>query len=224
MAGVFVSYRVADTGAHAGRLADALKARLASREVFLSADDLEKGTQWREEILKEIEASRVVLAVIGPQWSTVRDRDGIRRLDRDDDVVRLEIREALARGTPVVPVLVGGAMLPSASDLPEDMTRLLERNAVELRDSHWASDVAVLVDGLQRLATLRVRNTRGLFRSSRRLIGVALALLILVTAAHWLLVRLDVLPAESLRLLPALLTAVFAGLFLAHLAALRRNP
>jgi hypothetical protein len=206
-------------------LADSLKARFDPRDVFLSADDLQHGIQWREEILKQLEASRVVLAVIGPLWITVRDRDGVRRLDHDDDVVRLEIRESLARGTPVIPVLVGGATLPAPRDLPDDVARLLERNAMELRDGHWASDVTDLVDDLRRLApALKIRDPRGLLRSWRRSLAVLLASVVFLTATHWLLVRLDVLRAESLRLLPAMLTGVFAVLLLAHLVARRRNP
>lgn len=224
MAGVFISYRVVDSGAHAGRLADSLKAWLDPRDVFLSADDLAQGARWREEILRQLDGTRVVLAVIGPRWSTVRARDGIRRLDRDDDVVRLEIRESLDRGTPVVPVLVGGATLPGPRDLPAEVGGLLDRSAIELRDSHWASDVRTLVDALRYVAPgLKIRHTGGLLTSWRRTVAVLLATLILVPATHWLLVRLDLLAADSLRLLPALLAALFALLLLAHVAAGWRN-
>jgi hypothetical protein len=96
---------------------------------------------------------------------------------------------------------------------------------MELRDGHWASDVTDLVDDLRRLApALKIRDPRGLLRSWRRSLAVLLASVVFLTATHWLLVRLDVLRAESLRLLPAMLTGVFAVLLLAHLVARRRNP
>jgi TIR domain len=224
MAAVFVSYRVADSAAHAGRLADSLKARLDPPDVFLSADDLARGLEWRAELQKQLDRSGVVLAVIGPSWSTVRDGDGARRLERDDDVVRLEIRESLSRGTPVVPVLVGGATLPAARDLPPDIGKLLERNAIELRDEHWVADVKALTDALRGLSpALRVRSPGGFLPSLWRTTVVFLVSSLLIVAMHWLLVRLDVLQAASLRLLPGLLAAIYAVLLLLYFVALRRK-
>ena len=63
------------------------------------------------------------------------------------------IRSALEReGTRVIPVLVQGAAMASARDLPEDLVRLARRNAVELRDARWAGDVSRLVRALERIA------------------------------------------------------------------------
>jgi hypothetical protein len=223
MAGIFVSYRVADSGPYAGRLADSLKARLDPPDVFRSGDDLHAGAEWRDEIQKQLSGSQIVLAVIGPQWTTVRDRGGERRLDDADDVVRQELRESLRQGTPVVPVLVGGATLPAASDLPDDVKGVLDRNAVSVRDDHWTSDVSALVNDVIRVApAFKVRKAGGLLASRRHMAAVLFASLTLVSVAHWLLVRFDVFRADSLRLVPAILLAVVAVLLLAHVVTRRK--
>jgi hypothetical protein len=47
--------------------------------------------------------------------------------------VRREIARALARGIRVIPVLVGGAAMPRARDLPADIAPLAEREALTER-------------------------------------------------------------------------------------------
>jgi len=225
MAGIFVSYRVADSGPYAGRLADSLKARLDPPNVFLSGDDLPAGAEWRAEIQNQLNGSQVVLAVIGPQWTTVRNRGGQRRLEDAEDVVRLELREALRLGTPVVPVLVGGSTLPADRELPDDVKAILDRNAVSVRDDHWASDVSALANDVIRLApAFTLRKTGGLLASRRYMTAILFATLTLVSVIHWLLVRFDLVRAESLRLMPGILLAVVAILLLAHVVARRKTP
>jgi hypothetical protein len=55
----------------------------------------------------------------------------------------------LRREIPVVPVLVRGAKMPRADQLPEDIANLAYRNAVELTHARWKSDVQVLIKALR---------------------------------------------------------------------------
>jgi tetratricopeptide (TPR) repeat protein len=91
----------------------------------------------------------VLLAIIGPDWVTTT-RDGRRRLDDPDDWVRREIVTSLGLGRVVVtPVLVGGAPLPAADELPEDLRALPARQAVEVRPGErFDDDVEALIRGL----------------------------------------------------------------------------
>lgn len=50
----------------------------------------------------------------------------------------------------VVPALVEGAQVPSASELPEDLRPLTRRHAVELSEGAWGSQVGQLMDSLER--------------------------------------------------------------------------
>jgi hypothetical protein len=150
MAGIFISYRREDSKAYAGRLYDDLVARLGPDRVFIDIDTLRPGVDFVKSLDEAIRSCDAVLALIGPRWLSVSDVDGNRRLDNPRDFVRLEIVTALMRdGLPVVPVLVGDALLPSAADLPEPMAGLASRHAFDLSVERWAYDVEQL---LKRLA------------------------------------------------------------------------
>jgi hypothetical protein len=77
----------------------------------------------------------VLVALIGDLWLTVTGQDGRRRLDNPDDFVRLEIEAALARGVRVIPILVEGARMPRADELPASLSKLARRQALELSPS-----------------------------------------------------------------------------------------
>lgn len=145
---VFLSYRRSDVGGYAGRLSDALSQRLGARNVFQDVTDIEPGRDFTHAIDEALDASDAVLAVIGPSWLGAADPHGELRLRQPDDYVRRELARALERGATVVPVLVGGAALPAAHDLPDDLQALARRQAVSLRDQTWHDDVDVLVRSL----------------------------------------------------------------------------
>lgn len=147
---VFISYRRSDTGGRAGRLRDALAARFGDRNVFQDVAALAPGVEFDARIGETIAGCDVVLVLIGTRWLDETDSGGVRRLDRPDDYVRHEIREALARDKRVVPVLVEAAQLPEATDLPDDIAPLVRRQAFVLRDGSWPLDVRELVGGLER--------------------------------------------------------------------------
>lgn len=145
MAGIFISYRRDDTGGYAGWLRDELKKSSGKILIFLDSKGIDPGLSFRQVLQDQLASCEVMLVVIGKRWLDVRDESGIRRLDSNEDIVRLEIGTALNRSILVVPVLVHGAILPKASELPNDLKPLAERQAYELRDDRWDSDVKLLV-------------------------------------------------------------------------------
>ncbi|MGH3039363.1 MAG: low temperature requirement protein A [Gaiellaceae bacterium] len=85
-----------------------------------------------------------------PRWLTETTSAGEQRLAKPDDYVRIEVSAALAHDKQVIPVLVGGAAMPTLEELPEGLEPLALRQAVALRDASWRQDV----DGLIRSACL----------------------------------------------------------------------
>lgn len=47
---------------------------------------------------------QVALVIIGEQWLNTTDGTGNRRLDSEQDFVRIEIETALAREIPIIPL------------------------------------------------------------------------------------------------------------------------
>src|SRR5688572_25051088 len=156
MAGTFISYRREDAAGYAGRLRESLERRLGAARVFRDVDTLRPGQDFVQAIESRLSDCVVMLAVIGREWATARDLAGSRRLDEPFDFVRLEIAAALARpNVLVVPVLVEGAAMPPANELPENIRALTRRHAVSVRDETWDADVDRLVTVIESAMNMR---------------------------------------------------------------------
>jgi hypothetical protein len=81
--------------------------------------------------------------------------------------VRLETEAALKRKIPVIPVLVDGAKMPAQSELPESISGLADRQAVELSDSRWAHDVGRLLEILRKRAETTAKRKEAAARIRR---------------------------------------------------------
>lgn len=145
---IFISYRRADSAGWAGRLHGDLRDRFGADRVFRDVA-IAPGVDFRHHIESVMDDCEVLLAVIGPRWATITGPSGRPRLEAPDDLVRLEIERALTRpDVRVIPVLVEGAAMPAADDLPEGLRPLTRRNALEVTDLRWEYDVDRLCEYL----------------------------------------------------------------------------
>jgi hypothetical protein len=151
-AGIFISYRRDESRHAAGRLAEDLSQTFGADHIFRDVEGIELGVEFAKSLEKALAACSVMLVLIGPQWLNMTDhKRGGRRLEQPDDWIRQEIATALKRDVRVVPVLLEGATLPEASELPEDIRSLVGRQAMELSDARWRGDLQRLVDALAKL-------------------------------------------------------------------------
>ena len=177
MSAIFLSYRREDSAGFAGRLSDELETKLGAGSVFRDVDDIRPGEDFVAAINSQLDQVNAVLVMIGPHWRAATDSTGQRRLDKADDLVRLEIQAALTLGKPVIPLLVGGAAMPTEADLPPEIAGLARRQAVLLSDADWRADVARLMNNLRPM----LGGVPGTGRPWRRmLMGVAGAGLLLI--------------------------------------------
>jgi hypothetical protein len=153
---IFISYRREETAYPAGWLYDRLAARFADDQVFKDVDSIELGDDFVEVISSAVASCDVLLALIGDRWLTITDEDGQRRLDDPNDFVRVEIEAALTRNVRVIPILVQGARMPRATELPPSLARLIRRQALELHPARFDFDTGRLLRVLDKtLAELR---------------------------------------------------------------------
>jgi tetratricopeptide (TPR) repeat protein len=143
---IFINYRREDSLSIAGRLYDRLTQAFGSRNIFMDVDHIPAGVDFVVHLNNQVAACRVILVIIGPNWLTAKDESGGRRLDNPDDFVAIEIATALERDIRVVPVLVDGATMPKARDLPEPLKSLARRQAVEVRQFHFGRDAEALIE------------------------------------------------------------------------------
>jgi len=183
--GVFISYRREDSAGHAGRLFDHLARKLGRDHVFRDVDNIRPGDNFAEAIREKIIASELLLVLIGPGWLKAVDREARRRLEDPNDVVRLEIEMGLKRKMRIIPVLLPGALMPSAHELPETLAPLHQLNAFEISEAHFDRDV------LELIAVAKRGRGSGVLQKlkSRPIYLIALGVLIItsiVLSALWL--------------------------------------
>ena len=145
---IFISYRRADSEGLAGRIYDRLVEHFGEDRVFLDVTNISVGEDFVDALGQAISSCEVVLVIIGPQWANITDEMGRKRLEDPHDFVRLEVLSALERNVRVVPVLVHGAEMPSAEDLPPELEPLTRRNAFDIRHRHFDTDTGSLVEKL----------------------------------------------------------------------------
>jgi len=147
---LFISYRRDDAAGEAGRLADHLYKRFGAERVFLDIDTIEPGREFPVVLESSLRQTSAVLVVIGRQWTSIRGADGSKRLDNPGDYVRLEVEASLGRDVPVVPVLVQGAPMPRAVDLPASLAPLTKRQSFVLDHTEFHADAERLSNGSRR--------------------------------------------------------------------------
>lgn len=159
---IFISYRREDSAGYAGRIRDWLLK--GGSNVFMDVDSIKLGWNFVDALAEEVAKCSALLAVIGRNWLEARDDKGSRRLDNPKDFVRVEIAAALQRKIPVIPILVDGATVPSADQLPNDLQELSFRAGLNVRHDSFENDMDRLIRGLK--DQLPGRNWRNMTASS----------------------------------------------------------
>jgi hypothetical protein len=147
---LFISYRRVDTQWVARQLYQYFAQRFGSSRVFMDRVEIRLGDNWRSKIDVALRNATSIIALIGPQWLSVTDEKGRRRLEAENDWVHTEIRTAINYDKHLLPLYVDGAkLIEDPQLLPEDIWRLPERQAIALRQDDWYSDLGKVVRALE---------------------------------------------------------------------------
>jgi TIR domain len=147
---IAISYRRSDSSAIAGRIFDRLTAHFGDDSVFMDVDNIPVGVDFRSQIDETLHRTDVLLAVIGVNWLS-RDSAGLSRLQEKTDPVRVEIETAVARKIHIIPVLVDGAKMPDAAELPAEFGNFAYLNAAEVATGRdFRSQMERLIDAINR--------------------------------------------------------------------------
>jgi TIR domain len=120
-----------------------------SKQVFLDMEDIPVGSDFPRIIEEAVCNCELLLAIIGPSWFEFRDDSGRRRIDDHTDFVRLEIRAALERQIPIIPVLVENAKFPKADELPDALKLLATMQGIALTHNRWDEDIVRLFTAIE---------------------------------------------------------------------------
>lgn len=117
---VFINYRRGDDPGFTQALYQRLEDVLGADRLFMDVEGhIKPGDDFVQVLDRQVAASDVVLAVIGPRWTELMAA----RLAAADDFVTIELKSAIDRGKRVIPVLVGGAEMPRTDQLPAPFKR-----------------------------------------------------------------------------------------------------
>lgn len=147
---IFISYRRADSKYVVDRIRDRLNEAFEEDAIFRDLESIPLGQNFSDVLNQSTSTCDVMLVVIGPQWAGITDSQGNKRLAGPGDYTRLEVETGLAnKKILVIPVLVMGAQMPAAGDIPESLRDLLFRNAISVRnDPDFKPDMERLIQGI----------------------------------------------------------------------------
>jgi hypothetical protein len=173
----FISYRRSEADALAGRIKDRMRVELVGWETFMDVDSIEPGGNFRQIIDEALARSSVFVLLIGKSWLG----GSASRIHDPEDFVRYEVASALSRNIRIIPVLVNDATMPTARDLPYDIAKLAERNAVVLRHTRFDDDFANLARAIADGPHVRTGDVVSVFNTVRgigsgALFGLALTI------------------------------------------------
>src|SRR6266481_449917 len=129
----FISYRRADSGPTVDRLGETIAQNFGRTSVFIDTSAIQTGDRWPKSIEQALKKAVVLIAVMGPDWVRIPDKNGFPLIHKREDWVHKEISYALDQKIPIIPLLVQNAELPEADALPKALKRLLGYQAFELR-------------------------------------------------------------------------------------------
>ena len=139
---VFISYRHEDSPDVAARIYERIRRRFRRDRVFFDIDTIQPGVDFVDYTCEKVSACNALVVVIGKDWN-------VKRLEEPKDFVRIEIETALKCNCRVIPVLVGGAAMPTEENLPDGLKLLARRHAVKIASyASFDSDIKKLLGAL----------------------------------------------------------------------------
>ncbi len=153
---IFISYRRSDSSGYVGRIREKIATTFKKRAVFVDLE-IDPGTDFLDAIRRALGATSLLLVIVGPKWLTTEDANGRLRLSNPEDYVRFEIQAAMNQGIKMIPVLVGGARMPSPQEMPDGLQGFAQFQAFELSDTRWNYDLARLIAVIRPIADPRFR-------------------------------------------------------------------
>ncbi len=128
---VFISYRKIISETQAKILETKINEVFGAGTAFLDTSALETGGEWAVQLKNKLDQAKVVLVVIGKDWTTccfdytdmaVGIQEGQRRIDHPEDWVCLEIEEGY-KAQKAFPIYMGGAKVGSVNPSAMPVTK-----------------------------------------------------------------------------------------------------
>src|SRR5882672_2006730 len=130
---LFISYRRKDSQEAACSIYKDLTDKFGGN-VFIDTDRIDLGDSWVDRIQTSLASSKIVLAIIGKNWSFTDDNsEDLPQILIEQDWVRKEIEMAIDQNKIVIPVLIGIDKFPENTALPEKVKKITALQLVKIK-------------------------------------------------------------------------------------------
>ncbi len=147
MGKIFISYRRNDAPFATHQVYNKLASDFGYKAIFMDIYDIPIATDFMDCLDAALNECGVLVAIIGDDWLRLLREN---QQTGKDDLVSLEIRTALERGIPLIPVLVERAIMPNETQLPHELHKLSRCNAEKLRSGRdLKPDLQALADTIE---------------------------------------------------------------------------
>jgi hypothetical protein len=125
---LFLCYWRGDYERSALRIQEVLAEVFGAQEVFDANSPSAAGSDYRDDLATQVRRSEAFVVVIAPDWLDAVGAHGAKR----DDRLCTAIESALRADKLVIPVLVDGARMPRANQLPPALQGIVDRQSLEI--------------------------------------------------------------------------------------------
>ena len=142
----FISYRHDDAFAPTKVFVEKIKSALIKagfNEIFEDFGSIGVGQDFENLIYRGISGCDLFVPLIGMNWLDILKEKAI---NHDNDVLVREVRDAIHLDKEILPVLVDGATMPSARDLPKSIRPLHRKNGVPIQSDNSDDEIAPKFD------------------------------------------------------------------------------
>jgi hypothetical protein len=153
---IVISYRREDSQPTTNAIYRELVRRFGAERVLFDITSVPAGEDYDSFVRRMIVQAKAMILVIGPRWLTV-EKQSVRRIDREDDVVRGEVVTALQAKIPIILLLVDDAVPIEAAALPEPLKPLSRLNMMPIEERHWDAEMEALEARLAPLLGVEAR-------------------------------------------------------------------
>lgn len=150
---IFICHRRGDAVRPAGKLMEKLRQVFGENSLYYGTHRQGSSNELSRDAMRAMIEARVILVLIGPQWTTPENLARLQESDGLIDLVRRWVVIALNRFAPdddesplLIPVLLDGAVMPDKRDLPKDIRALVKVEPLRLTqdEREWPRQLAVL--------------------------------------------------------------------------------
>jgi hypothetical protein len=145
MSEIFISYRRADSQDVTARLVDELVGYFGDDAIFRDVYDILPGHDFTQVLRNSLAECPIFIPVIGQRWLSELNRRLENHRQGKTDWVHEEVETALREGKYILPVLIHGAVLPTADALPPSLRPLAGFTAFTLSDTAFEDDIKQLL-------------------------------------------------------------------------------